>query len=140
MCLDLDWRPEFRTALIPTYKAHRVAVEDGAPDATGTGGTVDVEEVPDTLTPQVDMIMDVLAAAGGDRDLRRGRLRGRDVIGTLAWAEAQDPVIVVSGDRDLLQVVSDDPVPVRVLYGGARSGEGRDDGPGRGRREVRCAR
>jgi 5'-3' exonuclease len=39
-----------------------------------------------------------------------------DVIGTLAARERRDPVIVVSGDRDLLQVVADDPVPVRVLY------------------------
>ncbi|MBA5845862.1 5'-3' exonuclease [Gordonia amicalis] len=116
VCLDLDWRPEFRTALIPTYKAHRVAVEDGATDATGTL-TIDVEEVPDTLTPQVDMIMDVLAAAGIATSGAVG-CEADDVIGTLAWEEAQDPVIVVSGDRDLLQVVSDDPVPVRVLYVG----------------------
>ncbi|GAB98447.1 putative 5'-3' exonuclease [Gordonia namibiensis NBRC 108229] len=116
VCLDLDWRPEFRTALIPTYKAHRVAVEDGATDATGTE-TIDVEEVPDTLTPQVDMIMNVLAAAGIATSGAVG-CEADDVIGTLAWEEAKDPVIVVSGDRDLLQVVSDDPVPVRVLYVG----------------------
>ncbi|GAA14320.1 MULTISPECIES: 5'-3' exonuclease [Gordonia] len=116
VCLDLDWRPEFRTALIPTYKAHRVAVEDGATDATGTE-TIDVEEVPDTLTPQVDMIMDVLAAAGIATSGAVG-CEADDVIGTLAWEEAEHPVVVVSGDRDLLQVVSDDPVPVRVLYVG----------------------
>ena len=39
-----------------------------------------------------------------------------DVIGTLAARERRDPVVVVSGDRDLLQVVRDEPVPVRVLY------------------------
>src|SRR6202012_2744928 len=39
-----------------------------------------------------------------------------DVIGTLAAREKRDPVVVVSGDRDLLQVVRDDPVPGRVLY------------------------
>ncbi len=116
VCLDLDWRPEFRTALIPTYKAHRVAVEDGATDATGTE-TIDVEEVPDALTPQVDMIMNVLAAAGIATSGAVG-CEADDVIGTLAWEEAEHPVIVVSGDRDLLQVVSDDPVPVRVLYVG----------------------
>ncbi|MEO9330113.1 5'-3' exonuclease [Gordonia aurantiaca] len=116
VCLDLDWRPDFRTALIPSYKAHRVAVEDGATDPTGTT-TVDVEEVPDTLTPQVDMIMDVLAAAGIATSGAVG-CEADDVIGTLAHDEARDPVIVVSGDRDLLQVVVDDPVPVRVLYVG----------------------
>src|SRR5690606_37331762 len=41
-----------------------------------------------------------------------------DVMGTLAATERTDPVVVVSGDRDLLQVVTDTPVPVRVLYVG----------------------
>ncbi|MGV9825637.1 5'-3' exonuclease [Gordonia sp. NPDC003429] len=111
VCLDLDWRPAFRTELIGSYKAHRVAEE--APH--GTGG--DVEEVPDTLTPQVDMILDLLAAAGLTTSGAPG-CEADDVIGTLAHAETMDPVMVVSGDRDLLQVVADDPVPVRVLYVG----------------------
>ena len=38
------------------------------------------------------------------------------MIGTRAAQERRDPVIVVSGDRDLLQVVGDDPVAIRVLY------------------------
>ncbi len=107
VCLDLSWRPTFRTDLIPSYKAHRVA------DAAGDGS----EEVPDTLTPQVDMIMNVLAAAGISTAGAEG-CEADDVIGTLAHTEAMDPVVVVSGDRDLLQVVADDPVPVRVLYVG----------------------
>lgn len=107
VCLDLDWRPAFRTDLIPSYKAHRVAEE-------ATDGS---EEVPDTLTPQVDMIMNVLAAAGIATAGAEG-CEADDVMGTLADSETTDPVIVVSGDRDLLQVVADDPVPVRVLYVG----------------------
>lgn len=107
VCLDFDWRPAFRTDLIPSYKAHRVAEE-------ATDGS---EEVPDTLTPQVDMIMKVLAAAGIASAGAEG-CEADDVLGTLADGESKDPVIVVSGDRDLLQVVADDPVPVRVLYVG----------------------
>ncbi|MFW0785730.1 5'-3' exonuclease [Gordonia sp. CPCC 206044] len=114
VCLDLDWRPTFRTDLIPSYKAHRVLEE--APH-TGADDAVDVEEVPDTLTPQVDMIMDVLHCAGIATSGALG-CEADDVIGTLAYEEAVDPVVVVSGDRDLLQVVADDPVPVRVLYVG----------------------
>ncbi|MGV9478257.1 5'-3' exonuclease [Gordonia aichiensis] len=117
VCLDLDWRPAFRTELLPSYKAHRVAQEaphSGADDAR-TG--IDVEEVPDTLTPQVDMILEVLAAAGLMTSGAVG-CEADDVIGTLAATEAVDDVLVVSGDRDLLQVVADDPVPVRVLYVG----------------------
>lgn len=108
VCLDLDWRPQFRVDLLPSYKAHRVASE-------GPTGSPDEEEVPDALTPQVDMIMELLGAFG----IATGGAPGYeadDVIGTLVAQETRDPVVVVSGDRDLLQVVADEPVPVRVLY------------------------
>ncbi|QNG18757.1 5'-3' exonuclease [Rhodococcus triatomae] len=107
VCLDLDWRPQFRVDAVPSYKAHRVA-----DDSDGT-----VEEVPDTLTPQVDMILDVLAGAGIATAGAVG-FEADDVLGTLAARERTDTVVVVSGDRDLIQVVGDDPVPVRVLYVG----------------------
>ncbi|OZF43720.1 5'-3' exonuclease [Rhodococcus sp. 14-1411-2a] len=109
VCLDLDWRPQFRVDLVPSYKAHRVA--EGAPDVAES------EEVPETLTPQVDMIMDVLAALGIATAGADG-LEADDVLGTLAARERQDPVVVVSGDRDLLQVAADEPNEVRVLYVG----------------------
>lgn len=108
VCLDLDWRPQFRVDLIPSYKAHRVA-EPEPP------GQPDIEEVPDDLTPQVDMIMELLDAFGIPTAGAEG-FEADDVLGTLAARERTDPVVVVSGDRDLLQVVADDPVPVRVLY------------------------
>jgi 5'-3' exonuclease len=75
----------------------------------------DVEEVPDDLSPQVDMIMELLDAFGIPAAGAPG-FEADDVLGTLAASERDDPVVVVSGDRDLLQVVTDDPVPVRVLY------------------------
>lgn len=108
VCLDLDWRPQFRVDLIPSYKAHRVAEEE--PE-----GRPDIEEVPDDLTPQVDMIMELLDAFGIPAAGAEG-FEADDVLGTLAAKERKDPVVVVSGDRDLLQVVTDDPVQVRVLY------------------------
>ena len=108
VCLDLDWRPQFRVDLIPSYKAHRVA-EPEPP------GEPDIEEVPDDLTPQVDMIMELLDAFGIPTAGAPG-FEADDVLGTLAATEHSDPVVVVSGDRDLLQVVADDPVRVRVLY------------------------
>lgn len=109
VCLDLDWRPQFRVDLVPSYKAHRVA--DAAPEVAES------EEVPETLTPRVDMIMDVLAALGIATAGADG-LEADDVLGTLAARERQDPVVVVSGDRDLLQVAADEPNEVRVLYVG----------------------
>jgi 5'-3' exonuclease len=108
VCLDLDWRPQFRVDLIPSYKAHRL--EQANPE-----GELDVEQVPDDLTPQVEMIEEILDAFGICTGGAPG-FEADDVIGTLAARERRDPVIVVSGDRDLLQVVADEPVPVRVLY------------------------
>lgn len=108
VCLDLDWRPQFRVDRIASYKAHRVAEPE--PD-----GQPDIEEVPDELTPQVDMITDILDAFGIATGGAPG-FEADDVLGTLAAAERRDPVVVVSGDRDLLQVVAERPVPVRVLY------------------------
>jgi 5'-3' exonuclease len=105
-CWDDDWRPAFRVEAIPSYKAHRVVDE-----ATNT------EETPDTLAPQVPVIVDVLAALGIARAGAPG-FEADDVIGTLvarAVADGVDAVDVVTGDRDLFQLVDDDH-HVRVLY------------------------
>ena len=109
VCRDDDWRPQWRVDLIPSYKAHRVVEEN-------PGEEPDVEEVPDELTPQVDMIMEILDAFGiaiGRRAGMRGRRHPRRAGQP---ARRRDPVVVVSGDRDLLQLVRDEPVSVRVLY------------------------
>src|SRR4051794_841197 len=99
-CWDDDWRPEFRVAALPSYKPHRLAVDGG-------------EETPDELGPQVPILMEVLAAAGIARVGAPG-FEADDVIGTLA-TRARGPVDVVTGDRDLFQLV-DDARGVRVLY------------------------
>ncbi len=108
VCLDLDWRPAWRVKRVPSYKAHRVAEVDEMAEA-------DVEEVPDDLSPQVEMILEILNAYGIATAGAPG-YEADDVLGTLADAERADRVVVVSGDRDLLQLVADDPVCVRVLY------------------------
>ncbi|MGW6205396.1 5'-3' exonuclease [Streptomyces sp. NPDC055089] len=105
-CWDADWRPQWRVDLIPSYKAHRVAVE------TGTG-LPDEEETPETLAPQVPVIADVLDALGIARVGVAG-YEADDVIGTLTGL-ATGPVDIVTGDRDLYQLV-DDARGVRVLY------------------------
>src|SRR3954451_25104293 len=99
-CWDDDWRPAFRVEALPSYKAHRVAPEGG-------------EEVPDELSPQVPVLIEVLAAAGIARVGAPG-FEADDVIGTLA-TRARGPVDVVTGDRDLFQLV-DDERGIRVLY------------------------
>ena len=104
-CWDDDWRPQWRVDLIPTYKTHRVA------EVTAVGP--DVEVVPDPLEIQVPIIrrtldalrIPIVGAAEHEAD---------DVIGTLA-TRASLPVDIVTGDRDLFQLV-DDKTGVRILY------------------------
>ena len=118
-CFDADWRPAFRVAAIPSYKAHRVlevteiteaAVESPAQVTAAVSASVEV--VPDTLSPQVPVLEAVLDAFG----IARGwadEFEADDAIA--AYAAAHDgPVDVVTGDRDMYQLV-DDARPVRVL-------------------------
>jgi len=109
-CWDNDWRPQWRVDLIPSYKAHRVVAERSAPAA---GGAHFVEEVPDPLEAQVPVILDVLEAFG-IAVVGADGYEADDVIGTLATGAGM-PVDVVTGDRDLFQLV-DDEEQVRILY------------------------
>jgi hypothetical protein len=120
---------------IPPGDGGDAAGDDAGGGADGDGG-VQVEEVPDELTPQLPVIDDMLDAFGIARAEADG-FEADDVIGTLAtrfpyggdgWA-ARDPapgqgppavrwagpVDVLTGDRDLFQLIRDD-VPVRVRY------------------------
>jgi 5'-3' exonuclease len=99
-CLDLDWRPAFRVELVPTYKAHRVAPAGG-------------ELIPDTLSPQVPMLLAVLDALGLGCAGAEG-FEADDVIATIATREAAS-VDIVTGDRDLLALAT---ARVTVLYTG----------------------
>jgi 5'-3' exonuclease len=101
-CMDADWRPAFRVAAIPSYKSHRLSP---------TGG----EETPAALGPQVPVIEAALDAFGIAR-LGVPGYEADDVIGTLV-AHEHGAVDVVTGDRDLFQLV-DDRGPVRILYTG----------------------
>jgi len=104
-CWDDDWRPQWRVDLLPTYKAHRVVTERQEQP--------DVEEVPDPLERQVPIIREVLAALGIPV-VGAAEHEADDVIGTLA-TDAGMPVDIVTGDRDLFQLIDDD-AEVRVLY------------------------
>ena len=119
-CWDNDWRPEWRVALVDSYKAHRVA--GGLParradprlpiGAGGRGAASGVAEIADAaLSIQVPLISAVLEAAGIPMVGADG-YEADDVIGSLATS-APGHVDVVTGDRDLFQLVTDD---VTVLY------------------------
>ena len=100
-CLDGDWRPTWRVELFPDYKANRLD-EDG-----------DEEEEPDTLTPQIPVLLDLLDLFGiqvvGVDDFEAD-----DVMATYAEVE-KGPIRIVTGDRDLFQMV-DDKRDIKVVY------------------------
>lgn len=89
-CWDEDWRPQWRVDLLPDYK--RARAESG-------------EETPDALAPQMPVIADVCRALGVAVVGAPG-MEADDVVAALALA-AEEPVVMVSGDRDLTQLVSD---------------------------------
>lgn len=105
-CWDEDWRPQWRVDLLPSYKTHRVG-DDG-------------DDTPDALAPQVDVIAAVCRALGIPV-VGAPAMEADDVIAALALA-ADEPVDVVSGDRDLTQLV-DDAAGRRLLYLGTGVGK-----------------
>jgi 5'-3' exonuclease len=92
---DADWRPAPRVERFDGYKATRAAE-------------------PEDLGPQFDVLASVLAAAGMTLAEAPG-WEAEDAIGTLcARASRRDRIEIVTGDRDLIQLVRD-PV-VRLLF------------------------
>jgi 5'-3' exonuclease len=90
-CLDGDWRPEWRVNLVESYKAHRVAL-------VGEEADVAVER-------QTEMLVRLLKLAGV-ATVGSAECEAEDVIATLA-RRTRGPIAIVSGDRDLFQLVRD---------------------------------
>jgi len=101
-CIEGDWRPSWRVSLFPDYKANRVDAASGAE-----------EEEPETLTPQIPILLDILDAIGfpviGIDDFEAD-----DVMASFA-VQHEGPTRIVTGDRDLFQMVDDDR-DVAVVY------------------------
>ena len=99
-CIEGDWRPSWRVDLFPEYKANRLDVEGE-------------EEEPDTLGPQIPILLDLLEAFGiplvGVDDYEAD-----DVMASYAVTEP-GPIKIVTGDRDLFQLV-DDARKIAVVY------------------------
>ena len=100
-CIEGDWCPSWRVELFPGYKANRLE-EDG-----------EGEEEPDTLAPQIPILLDLLEAfqiplVGVDD------YEADDVMASFAKRES-GPIRIATGDRDLFQLVDDD-LDVQVIY------------------------
>lgn len=99
-CLEGDWRPSWRVELFPDYKMNRL-------DESGE------EEEPDTLSPQIPILLDLLEALGIPM-LGVDDYEADDLMATFA-VNQPGPVRIVTGDRDLFQLV-DDKRDVKVVY------------------------
>ena len=103
---DDDWRPQWRVDLIPSYKLHRVDEEvSDQPDAA-------FEVIPDALSPQIGAIALILDSIGLPRIGQIGH-EADDVLAALV-SKSSAACDVVTGDRDLFQLVSDDD-DIRVI-------------------------
>jgi 5'-3' exonuclease len=101
---DEDWRPAWRVDLVPAYKLARVAPPEAQAAADAEVGR------------QAELCFELVAGAGVPV-LGHDGFEAEDVIGTLAereLARGHGPVAIVSGDRDLFQLVRDP--DVYVLY------------------------
>jgi 5'-3' exonuclease len=99
-CLEGDWRPSWRVELFPDYKMNRL-------DESGE------EEEPDTLSPQIPILLELLEALGFPM-LGVDDYEADDLMATFA-VNQPGPIRIVTGDRDLFQLV-DDKRDVKVVY------------------------
>ncbi|GAA2107053.1 exonuclease domain-containing protein [Brevibacterium salitolerans] len=90
--MDADWRPDFRTALLPSYKAHRIT-----DDARGT-------ETPPDLEAQLPLIFDALSALSIPIAEVPGT-EADDVIASIVAQCLDEDIVIVSSDRDLLSLL-----------------------------------
>lgn len=97
---DLSWRPEWRVDLLPSYKTARVAAEDE-------------EQMPDTLSEQVDLVKEILTQWQVPC-IGLANYESDDLIAQYV-RQSDRTCLVVSGDRDLFQLV-DDAKPSKVIY------------------------
>ena len=105
---DDDWRPQWRVDLVPSYKAHRLVTVDG----------VEVEDVDDDLTVQVPLIRAAIEASGIPI-IGAAEHEADDVLGSLA-RQHDGRSLIVTGDRDLFQLVGEHTSIVYVARGVAK--------------------
>ncbi|MFT3886729.1 MAG: 5'-3' exonuclease [Arachnia sp.] len=105
---DDDWRPQWRVDLIPSYKTHRVVEVEGQAQ----------ESVEDDLSQQVPIIRECLTAVGLPI-VGAAEHEADDVLASLA-RQHDGASLVVTGDRDLFQLVGERTSVVYVARGVAK--------------------
>jgi 5'-3' exonuclease len=89
--LDDNWRPEWRTDLLPQYKSHRVLVDNE-------------EEVDEELERQIEILPQILKNLGM-QCIGKANFEADDVLASIANENSN--TLIVSGDKDLFQTVND---------------------------------
>ncbi len=89
--LDDNWRPDWRTDLLPQYKAHRV-LDDNE------------EDVDEELERQIEILPQILKILGM-QCIGKANFEADDVLASIANENSN--TLIVSGDKDLFQTVND---------------------------------
>ena len=89
--VDEDWRPQWRVDLLPQYKAHRVEESDE-------------ELVPDDLEYQLELLPQILQDMGM-KVVGAEKAEADDLLAVVCKQKSN--VVVITGDRDLLQLIDD---------------------------------
>jgi 5'-3' exonuclease len=89
--MDEDWRPQWRVNLLPQYKAHRVEESDE-------------ELVPDDLEYQLAILPQILQDMGM-KVVGAPKAEADDLLAVIC--HERNNVVVITGDRDLLQLIND---------------------------------
>ena len=105
ICLDDNWRPQWRVDLFPGYKLNRLEADASAEEG---------EAEPDLLTPQIGPIIE-LCTLLGLHPISVEDQEADDVIATLANVSTDTSIRVMTGDRDLFQLIRL-PSDVQIIY------------------------
>ncbi len=118
LAVTFDTGSTFRDEIYPEYKATR-------------------EKMPDDLRAQIERIRE-LVAAFGIPVLEADGYEADDVLGTVASLASKEgvQVVILTGDRDLLQLVTDD---VSIRLAGQRLADAIDFGPEEVREKYRLS-
>ncbi len=106
---DTEWRPQWRVDLIPSYKTHRLDQTDESNEQDEASSMM-----PDSLGVQIPIIEELLIALGIPV-IGHEEYEADDVIGTYAQNTQFSNTEIVTGDRDLFQLI-DNKRDVSVLY------------------------
>lgn len=110
-CFDRG-KSDFRTELLPTYKAQRIEAKDRHIKYAG----IDEKPLSEILAPQYIAFEEFLAARGIDTWSQKGWEADDLIAAVVHKAKRKMPIFIVSGDHDMEQLVTSEPDSRVTVY------------------------